>query len=164
MKSVLIKATPDYEFYSDGRIWSKYYQRFLDGDNSDKRGYNRVELLDGRELRHIVIAKMFILNPENKSEVHHIDGNTANNRVSNLMWVTHKEHMDIHKEKHPIEMCTMDWQHEAYFDSISEASRKTKINKGNIRNCLNENDRHQSAGGHRFRYINKETGLGANGL
>jgi hypothetical protein len=43
-----------------------------------------------------LVAKGFIPNPENKSEVHHIDKNPLNNNIENLMWVTHDEHTLIH--------------------------------------------------------------------
>lgn len=45
---------------------------------------------------HRLIAKAFIPNPKNKKEVHHIDVNPHNNHADNLMWVTNKEHNDIH--------------------------------------------------------------------
>lgn len=45
----------------------------------------------GGERLHVVVAKLFIPNPENKPFIDHIDRNKHNNRVDNLRWCTPKE-------------------------------------------------------------------------
>lgn len=46
-----------------------------------------------RESIHRLIAIAFIPNPENKCCVNHIDGNTYNNSIDNLEWVTNEENL-----------------------------------------------------------------------
>jgi hypothetical protein len=57
--------------------------------------YNQVNLYKEGKLHHfythILLAKHFILNPKNKEQVNHIDGNKKNNSLSNLEWVTKSE-------------------------------------------------------------------------
>lgn len=59
-------------------------------------GYLRVGIYIGNNKHkpvyiHRLLAQSFIPNPNNKIEVNHIDGNTKNNDLSNLEWVTKSE-------------------------------------------------------------------------
>lgn len=49
---------------------------------------NRAQLLV-----HRLVAQNFLINPENKAEVNHIDFNPANNTLFNLEWTTRQENM-----------------------------------------------------------------------
>lgn len=71
--------------------------RILKGILNDK-GYYSVRLYKNKKPNfHSVsrlVAQTFIRNPKNKPEVNHISGNTKDNSVTNLEWVTHAENME----------------------------------------------------------------------
>lgn len=59
-------------------------------------GYLRIGVYCGNKKHksfyiHRLLAINFIDNPEGKNEVNHIDGNTKNNSLDNLEWVTKSE-------------------------------------------------------------------------
>lgn len=67
-------------------------------------GYKKLSLtrsaLDKKQPHvHRLVAEAFILNPEDKPMVNHIDGDKTNNKVSNLEWVDAFENMQ-HYEKY----------------------------------------------------------------
>jgi len=62
-----------------------------------KNGYELVNLcLNGKQKTfyvHRIVAQEFIENPENKTDVDHINRNKKDNRVENLRWCTKNENM-----------------------------------------------------------------------
>lgn len=67
--------------------------------NVSNIGYAEYKLLvDGKPKTvsaHRIVAETFIPNPNNLSDVHHIDEDKMNNDVDNLMWVSHKENCNL---------------------------------------------------------------------
>ena len=63
----------------------------------DRYGYPMTSIYkDGKAYTqkiHRLVAGTFIDNPDGKEQVNHIDGNKANNNVTNLEWVTRSENM-----------------------------------------------------------------------
>lgn len=122
---------------------------------------------------HTLVAQLFITNPENKSEVHHIDENRQNNRVDNLMWVTPEEHKDLHKQtgtrnrkisemlinhpnlSKPVEQYTLNNEFVAEYPSAEEAARQTHCSRGNISNCCSKRKGFHTCKGFIWKY--KET-------
>lgn len=76
---------------SDGR----FYKGSLKAIGFGRGKYNIITLYKGGEQKsfrvHRLVAEAFISNPDNKSEVNHIDGNKNNNHVGNLEWSTSSE-------------------------------------------------------------------------
>ena len=48
---------------------------------------------------HSIVGKLFVDNPDNLSELDHLDNNRMNPNANNLEWVTHQENVKRVKEK-----------------------------------------------------------------
>lgn len=111
----------------------------LINERNNYKGYKRVSMVNDDGERkdryvHVLMAKTFIPNPNNKLCVNHIDGNKAHNNLENLEWVTHSEntkHMHIVLGVHTcIEPCDLYYMGKFVksFDKIIEACQYAKEN------------------------------------
>jgi len=91
-----IKGYENYLISDRGMVFNLKFKRFLKPSN-DGRGYFYVNLwkngVEKNQKIHRLVALAFLLNPENKRTINHIDGCKANNHVSNLEWNTHSENI-----------------------------------------------------------------------
>lgn len=87
--------------------------------------------------RLVALACIYNDDPENKTVVHHLDGDPTNNRADNLLWVSPQEHVEIHHAI-SVEMCNPNTLEVVQtFSSLSEASRITGFSIGNISQACN---------------------------
>lgn len=165
MKSVLEKTIDckgkKFRVCSDGEVWKLMHNtKFENGYyHVHIRGFEPSEM----PALHILVAQAFISNPENKPEVHHIDGNPANNDVSNLMWVTSKEHADLHPDRgehfkelnksrlKPIRQKTNDGKTIRDWESAQHIKAELGYNPSNVSKCCR--GLRETAYGCRWEYI-----------
>ena len=158
----------EYFVTEDGRIWSEKSQRFLKPQNH-KRGYLTVTLRyngsSHTELIHLMVAKCFIPNPDNKPMVNHRDGNKHNPKASNLEWVTQSENTRHASENGLLNIKPSYGKDngnaksiEAYksdgtvleFDTVSDASKVVGVSRPAISRCLI--GKNKTSGGYMWRY------------
>lgn len=104
---------------------------------------------------HVLLAKSFIPNVNNKEQVNHIDGNKFNNNLDNLEWVTRSENSRhaydvlkinkriykkglLNKLSKPVYQYALDGIFIKKWDSITEAVNFFKPKKASISMCCNK--------------------------
>jgi len=89
-----------YGVTNKGRVFDLTYRRELSQCKS-AHGYLQTTLcLNGKkkdERTHVLVGYVWCPNGKLKKQLHHIDGNIENDRSTNLIWVTPKEHKQAQK-------------------------------------------------------------------
>lgn len=114
-------------------------------------GYRYVTISVNRKRKnhyvHVLVAKAFIPNPENKEEVNHINGNKSDNKMENLEWCTRKENL-MHASRagllrtgsnNPQSRPVYNSSGEKLYDSVKIAARALKMNYGTLKDALRKN-------------------------
>lgn len=122
-----------------------------------KNGYYAITLNNnGRKLKYIhrLVAEAFIPNPNNKKTVNHIDGNKANNCVTNLEWATQSENnlhavYSLNYKRKPVGQYDKDNNLIKEYPSYKIAEKTTGIS--HISDACNGN--RKSAGGYIWKWL-----------
>lgn len=136
----------------------------------DKRQYEQVALSKNGKLKtfrvHRLVAQAFILNPENKPQINHIDCNKQNNNVNNLEWCTNGENgkhawdnglrtKKYGKDRYNsrgVYQLTNDFKVIAMWDSIMDIERILGFNHSDISKCCRKKSK--TSHGFIWRYNN----------
>lgn len=92
-----VDGFPHYWIYEDGSLYSEHTHKFLMPFKIGRKEYPYLAYklclggVEKTEQVHRLVANAFIPNPDNLATVNHKDGDTFNNHVSNLEWMTQQE-------------------------------------------------------------------------
>ena len=135
----------------------------------ESSGYVRVIINNKHYYMHRLVAIAFKLpRKEGQNEVNHIDRNPANNKLSNLEYVTHSENMrhsyktntnrksGATKQSKPVlgrKLSTEVW---IKYPSVSEAARNLNLDSRQISAVCNVKQKQKRAGNYEFEFDNND--------
>lgn len=133
-----------YAVTRDGRVWSFRSKKFLK-PRENYKGYLLVCLCGKEKNKHAqihrLVAEAFIpnLNPEEKTQVNHLDENKKHNYVENLDWVSPKENANYgtrnkrssEKQGYPV-YC---YNNNTVYPSAQEAAKQLGLYQSEVSSC-----------------------------
>lgn len=138
----IIKGFETYEVSDMGDVRNRETGYVLKG-GSDKDGYLQVHLsVKGKKTTkkvHRLVCEAFLQNPENKSDVNHINEIKSDNRLINLAWMTHSENMKYgsrkEKTQKPVYVIYSD-ETDEYYPSVTICARELGLTPAHIVDVL----------------------------
>lgn len=131
--SVPLDPEEEWQVYSAGAIFYRGQKRHI----YLLKDYEYVDFNGQLISVSRTVADMFVPRPADATEVHHKDGNKRNNRFTNLMWLTHAQHMAIHHGKAVVMLDINTRKLIDTFPSATAAAEKLGIRDTCIRSCTN---------------------------
>ena len=133
---------------------------------TDHYGYQVVNLYAGGKPKmhkvHRLVCQSFHDNPDNKSQVNHLNENKTDNRACNLEWSTAKEN-NTHGTRtersakalsKPICQYTLDGDLVKVWQSTNEVERQTGFRRGNISQAAN--GKYKNSHGFIWKYVERK--------
>lgn len=115
-------VTDRYYACPNGRVWSEAKQDYLIPNIEKRNGRPKLKLrVNGKEKSvkvHTIIGYCLVDNQRYLSILHHVDGSRTNNRPENLLYVTAKEHAELHR--------LMRTDYNRYLERVSEIEELNK--------------------------------------
>jgi hypothetical protein len=141
----IIPEANDYKISSLGRV--KNPNNYI-VHGADSCGYKSIYIgIKGRRHKiHILVAKLFIPNSENKRCVNHIDGDKNNNCLENLEWNTHSENTQHAMDNNlnscckKIKITYIDTKIEIVYPTITKLVSEIKISRVTIKRYIEKKE------------------------